>query len=167
MKCRFSRVYFLAETYPGDILLLIGKHASYTQECLQLTFYLPWGFPGGSVVKNSPASQCRRHKFDPWSRKIPQAEEQLSPCSTTVEPVRQSLCAPEPVLHNMTSHHNEKHNVLACRRRLKGETGACLWDMEYMLTQAKVGMPWSPATAGELGRLCSKLHKPTTAKEAE
>ena len=26
------------------------------------------GFPGGSVVKNLP--QCRRHRFDPWIRKI-------------------------------------------------------------------------------------------------
>ena len=28
------------------------------------------GFPGGSVVQN-PACQWRRHRFDPWSRKIP------------------------------------------------------------------------------------------------
>ena len=28
------------------------------------------GFPGGSVVKNLPA-QCRRHRFDPWVRKMP------------------------------------------------------------------------------------------------
>ena len=31
----------------------------------------PKGFPGGSVVKNPPAMQCRRHGFDPWVRKIP------------------------------------------------------------------------------------------------
>ena len=33
----------------------------------------PEGFPGGSVVKNSPC-QCRRHKrcrFNPWVKKIP------------------------------------------------------------------------------------------------
>ena len=33
-------------------------------------------FPAGSVAKNPP--QRRRHGFDPWSVKIPQAAEQLS-----------------------------------------------------------------------------------------
>ena len=28
-----------------------------------------WPNPGGSMVKNLP--QCRRHRFDPWVRKIP------------------------------------------------------------------------------------------------
>ena len=38
--------------------------------------------------------QCRRHVFDPWSRKIPHAVEQLSPWATTTEPV---LWSPEAV----------------------------------------------------------------------
>ena len=42
------------------------------------------GFPGGSVGKN-PLHQCRRPGFDPWSGKIPHAEEQLSTCATTIE----------------------------------------------------------------------------------
>ncbi|XP_057398263.1 EF-hand calcium-binding domain-containing protein 11-like isoform X20 [Balaenoptera acutorostrata] len=29
----------------------------------------------------------RGHRFEPWSRKIPHAAEQLSPCATTTEPV--------------------------------------------------------------------------------
>ena len=28
------------------------------------------GFPGGSVVKNTPANASSRHKFDPWVWKI-------------------------------------------------------------------------------------------------
>ena len=40
-------------------------------------------FPGGPVVKNPPANAG----FEPWSRKIPYAVEQLSPCATTTEPV--------------------------------------------------------------------------------
>ena len=44
-----------------------------------------WGFPGGSVVRT--ACQRRRLRFDPWSRKILRAEEHLSLCNTTVEPV--------------------------------------------------------------------------------
>ena len=32
-----------------------------------------WGFPGGSAVKNLPASacQCRRFRLDPWARRAP------------------------------------------------------------------------------------------------
>ena len=32
------------------------------------------------------ACQCRRHKCDPWFRKIPRAVEQISPCATTTKP---------------------------------------------------------------------------------
>ena len=31
--------------------------------------------------------QCRGHGFNPWSRKIPHAAGQLSPCATTTDPV--------------------------------------------------------------------------------
>ena len=34
-------------------------------------------FPGGSVVKNLPAN-AKRYGFDPWSRRIPHATEQLN-----------------------------------------------------------------------------------------
>ena len=39
------------------------------------------------------ACQGRRHKFEPWSRKIPHAMEQLSPCARTTEAVLWSLGA--------------------------------------------------------------------------
>ena len=39
------------------------------------------------------ACQHRRHGLDLWSRKIPRAEEQLSPCAITTEPVLSSLGA--------------------------------------------------------------------------
>ena len=42
---------------------------------------LPWWLGG-----KESTLQCRRHRLDPWSRKIPHASEQLSLC-TTVEPV--------------------------------------------------------------------------------
>ena len=44
------------------------------------------GFPGGSVVKNVPAS-LRRHKFDPWSGNSPQAMGQLNLFSATTQSV--------------------------------------------------------------------------------
>ena len=43
------------------------------------------GFPGGTVVKNLPANAGDMGSI-PWSRKIPHAMEQLSPCTTTTEP---------------------------------------------------------------------------------
>ena len=46
-------------------------------------------FHGGPVVENLPASAGDR-RFDPWSRKIPHAAEQVSPCATTSEPTGQN-----------------------------------------------------------------------------
>ena len=34
-------------------------------------------------------SQCRRHRFNPWSRKSPHATENLSPSAATIQPVLQ------------------------------------------------------------------------------
>ena len=33
------------------------------------------------------ACQCRRHRFDTWSRKIPHATEKWNPCATAIEPM--------------------------------------------------------------------------------
>ena len=46
-------------------------------------------FPGGSVVKNLPATG---HGFDPWSGNIPHALGQQSPCTTTTEPTCSTAC---------------------------------------------------------------------------
>ena len=75
---------------------------------------LPWWLSGEEY-----ACQWRSHRFDPWSRKVPHAVKQLSPCTTTtqhywtcvLQPRRcdyGSLCALESVLCNKKSHHNEK-----------------------------------------------------------
>ena len=42
-------------------------------------------FPDGTVDRNPP-SLSRGPRFDPWSRKVPQAAEKLSPCTSTTEP---------------------------------------------------------------------------------
>ena len=49
------------------------------------------GFPWWLNGKES-ASQFGRHGFDPWCRKILHTPEQQSPCATTTEPARWSLC---------------------------------------------------------------------------
>ena len=53
------------------------------------SFSLKWLIGGLSWWLSGKESdcQCRRHGFDPWSRKIPHASEQLSSCLTTSEPV--------------------------------------------------------------------------------
>ena len=49
------------------------------------------GFPGGSVLKNLPMSQCRRHGFNRWSvSEDPTATDQLSPCTTILDLTLQS-----------------------------------------------------------------------------
>ena len=61
---------------------------------------LKWGRASlvAQTVKNLPAmqessSQCRRHRFDPWSRKMTHAAKQLGLCGKTIEPVLWSLRA--------------------------------------------------------------------------
>ena len=74
------------------------------------TLGLPW-WPSSK----EPACHCRRRMLNPWSRRIPHAVEQLSPCAATIEPVLQSLGtatteATIPRVHaqQRESHHNKK-----------------------------------------------------------
>ena len=62
---------------------------------------LPGNFPGFVF-------QCRGHRFDPWSWKIPHAAEQLSPCATTTGLSSVIAEALEPILPNKRSHPNEE-----------------------------------------------------------
>ena len=73
------------------------------------------------MVKNLPANAGDMGSVL-WARKIPQAMEQLSQCTTTTEP-----CALEPVPYNKRSHHSAKpkpYNKLASthhnKRKPKG-----------------------------------------------
>ena len=61
---------------------------------------LPWWRSGWES-----ACQCRGHGFEPWSRRIPHAAEQLSPCATATEPVLWSPRATttEPACHSYWS----------------------------------------------------------------
>ena len=75
---------------------------------------LPWWLSGWRST-----CQCRRHRFNPWSRKIPQASEQLNPCTTICEPVLKGVWAAttEPVCQllkpvNRRNHGNKE--ALCC-----------------------------------------------------
>ena len=49
---------------------------------------------GASLVAqwSRTCHQCRRHRFNPWSGKIPPLVEQLSLCATATEPVSSRAC---------------------------------------------------------------------------
>ena len=72
---------------------------------------LPWWFNG-----KESACQCRRHRFDPWSGRIPQAlgtakSGRHNFWACTLEPRNRnywSPCALEPALRNKRCHLNEK-----------------------------------------------------------
>jgi len=71
------------------------------------SFGLPWWLSGKEAT-----CQCRRHQFNPQSRKIPLAVEQLRPWVTTIGLVLWSqLLKPEhlePMFPQKRSHRNEK-----------------------------------------------------------
>ena len=50
------------------------------------------GFLGSPVVEKS-VSQCKGHRFNPWSRRTPWAMGQIGLCATTTEPVLRGLQA--------------------------------------------------------------------------
>ena len=51
---------------------------------------LPWWSSGQDLPAN--AGDTKTYRIDPWSRKIPHAREQLSPCITTTEAALYSVC---------------------------------------------------------------------------
>ena len=71
--------------------------------------------------KKKFACHCRRHGFDPWSRKIPQAMEQLSLCTTTTRPVlcRLVVATAEPTSQSLCSATREATTVSSPRTTTK------------------------------------------------
>ena len=91
---------------PRHILIKLTK-IKYKEKILkaarekqQITYKggLPWWCSGWEST-----CQCRGHRFEPWSGKIPHAVEQLGPWATTTEPARL-----EPVLRNKRGHDSER-----------------------------------------------------------
>ena len=64
---------------------------------------LPWQLSG-----KESACQFKRQRFNPWSRKIPHAAEQLSLCATTSEPACSNHWSPQAVLCGKWGHRREK-----------------------------------------------------------
>ena len=70
----------------GSWLPLRREQSGWDEEGFRWTLKVTVGLPWWLSVKES-AYQCRRHRFNPWSRKNPHAKEQRSPCARTTEPV--------------------------------------------------------------------------------
>ena len=103
-----SALYFLPTRHTTSREFILGN----------LSQGFPWWLSGKEFT-----GQYRGHGFNPRSVKILHAVEQLSPCTTTIVPVLQSIRATttqptchdywspgtlEPMLHNKRRLHNEK-----------------------------------------------------------
>ena len=67
------------------ILKKISKNITYNKKGEKKKRLYQMGFLWWSRGEESTC-QCREHGFNPWSRKIPHAVEQLSPCATMLSP---------------------------------------------------------------------------------
>ena len=74
-----------------------GTKIRHAVQCGKIIIRLPRWLSGGAS-----SGESRRHRFNPWSEKIPHAVGQLSPCATTVQPVLKSpgTTTTDPVCHN-------------------------------------------------------------------
>ena len=109
----------LREDLCVDMYLLKFKHSTHHHHfCLGSMIFLHcfhkilmyMDFAGGPVVKSPSAGAGDRHRFKPWSGKVPHASEHRSPCATATEPSCckcGSLCAGEPMLCSKRSHCDE------------------------------------------------------------
>ena len=94
-----SDVFELQPTIRGTLIIFWWRGGTLWRTKLQNTSHgLPWWRSGWES-----ACQCREHRFEPWSGRIPHAAEQLGPWATTTEPVRL-----EPVLRNKRGRDSER-----------------------------------------------------------
>ena len=88
MSLQFWFSISLVATVEHLFMCLLATCVSSSQKCLgtythfKIGLGLPWWLSG-----KVSACQCRKHGFNPWPGKIPHALGQLSPCTTTTEPV--------------------------------------------------------------------------------
>ena len=77
---------------PFAVYLKLSQHCylAIPQYQIKSLAVFPWWLGG-----EESACQCRRHRLEPWSRSIPHATEQLSTCTTTVEPGLQRAQEPQ------------------------------------------------------------------------
>ena len=84
--------------------------------------------------------QCRRQGFDPWSRKTPQAEEQLCPYATTTGPLRLQLRKPA----RLRAHAQQQEKPPQ--------------------SEARTPQPESSPRSTQLEKACVQPQRPSTAK---
>ena len=80
----------------GDVGSILSSERSPGGRCGNpLQYSLPEKFHGQGLPwrlsDKESICQCRRHRFDPWSRKIPHAAEHLNLCVTAIEPESRAI----------------------------------------------------------------------------
>ena len=88
---------FLYHQHPSLLSHLFFYTPTIAKSTLLTSYLGSWCSDANNAIKNlgsswwlsgkESACQGRRYRFDPWSGRIPHASEQLSPCTTTTEPV--------------------------------------------------------------------------------
>ena len=113
----------------------VSQHVTEGRDIKTIT-ELPWWLSG-----KESACQSRRHRFDPWSGKIPHTVEQLGPratllslCSRAREPRRLELARP-----GACTQQREKPPM----RSLLTPT----WEWLLLAATRKKSMQWRPSTA--------------------
>ena len=76
----------LMAVYISPTAQVLSHHGAQSWACLPSSFTLLTLASPRSLDTNVASSE-QGYRFDPWSRKISHAEDQLSPCATTTEPV--------------------------------------------------------------------------------
>ena len=109
VEMSFSFHLFIFATF------ILGFHNTSGLRILYQNYFpgLPWWRSGWES-----ACQCRGHRFEPWSGKIPHAAEQLGPWATSTEPARL-----EPVLRNKRGRDSERPTHRDEERPLLAATG--------------------------------------------
>ena len=94
----FYYFYIIFQIFCNKYVRLLLLKRSKAEDLLKIALGLPWWRSGWEST-----CQCRGHRFEPWSGKIPHATERLSPWATTAEPARL-----EPVLRSKRGRDSER-----------------------------------------------------------
>ena len=85
-----SGSFSMSQLFTSDSQSIRASSSSNSPSSKNSGLRLPWWSSG-----KESSLQCREHRFDPWSRKIPHATWQQSQCATTTEPLHPRACSPQ------------------------------------------------------------------------
>jgi len=138
----FSILFFFFHSFPLSFFFFFFKETAYQHTSgwvLQIVIRSNHtGLPRWLSGKESTC-QCRRYWLDPCSRRIPRATEQLSPCTTPIDPVLHSLGVSTTELMCATT---EAHGCRARARQQEKPPQCEAWALQLESN------PYSPKLKG-------------------